>query len=110
MKLTDQIFSVMPPAEWHTAVDFPFPDIWHAIAPRLRPLDIEELVWQSNFVIVASYMAIREQGRFIINDRAAKPSHLSVICSEELRLGSLAPVHLNKMRIWRCGCCATLSY
>jgi len=110
MKLTDQIFAVMPPDEWHTAIEIPFPDAWRAMAPQLKGSDIEELVWQCNFVVVASYVSDRDHGRFVVYEAAAKPNQLSVVCSESGAKLPMVKSYLNKIRVWRCGCCATLSY
>lgn len=110
MKLADQIFTVFAPAEWHTAIELPFPPAWHAIANQLSSEDIEEVVWQSNYVILAEYVSGRITGRLAMYGHEGAPNQLSITCGAHIDVAKLlAPVQ-DKARVWHCGCCATLSY
>jgi len=110
MKLTDQIFAVLAPAEWHTAIELPFPPAWHAIASRLASSDIEEIVWQCNHIILAEYISSRIAGRLMLYDHEGSPNQLSITCGAHIDVATLLSPVQDKSRVRHCGCCATLSY
>jgi len=110
MKLADQIFTVLAPAEWHTAIDLPFPPAWYAIAGQLASSDIEEIVWQRNYIILAEYVSGRSAERLAAYGNEGEPNQFSITCGAHINVAALlAPVR-DKARVWHCGCFARLSY
>ena len=110
MKLADQIFTVLVPAEWHTAIDLPFPPAWHAIAGQLASGDIEEIVWQRNYIILAEYISGRMAERSMLYGHEGEPNQFSITCGAHINIAALLSPVQDKSRVWHCGCCATLSY
>ena len=110
MKLADQIFTVLPPSQWHTAIDLPFPPAWHSIACKLSSGDVEELTWQRNFAIVADYLSSRSSGKLNVYYSEGGPNQLSITCAAHIDIAALLATAKSRARVWHCGCCATLYY
>jgi hypothetical protein len=110
MKLSDQIFFITPPSEWHKNLSISFPDAWHLVAGKLQTSDIQTLTWSNDYLIVSTYVASRKKDKFEQVNPETPPNVLSVVCSKHIDWNTIIPAGDQCILARHCGCCATIFY